>query len=158
MLGVGRETLLQTICWGCGEKSLDPGLPALCAECVCDEDVIERVAVEIPDRAFTPGLVAIVIGFQQRFEASIKRTPLPVRKVLERDNLTCQYCGDNPRETAGLELHIDHVKPFSHGGSNRPDNLVVACKRCNLLVSNLVFDSFWDKRQYIRQQVGLITV
>lgn len=49
-------------------------------------------------------------------------------EVLRRDNHTCQYCG----ETApNVVLHVDHVEPVALGGSDKPDNLVTACKDCN---------------------------
>jgi len=31
----------------------------------------------------------------------------------------------------GAMLTLDHVKPGSHGGSNKASNLITACKRCN---------------------------
>lgn len=47
-------------------------------------------------------------------------------EVLRRDNFTCRYCrsSDNP-------LTVDHVTPVALGGSDKPDNLVAACKDCN---------------------------
>ena len=47
-------------------------------------------------------------------------------EVFERDNYTCQYCGQR-----GGELECDHVHPVSKGGSNHTENLVAACKACN---------------------------
>lgn len=49
--------------------------------------------------------------------------------VLNRDHFTCRYCGAKPGKA---ELHVDHVKPVSKGGSNRLENLVTACQTCNL--------------------------
>ena len=46
-----------------------------------------------------------------------------------RDNLACVYCGAALEQGAALSL--DHVKPWSKGGSNAPNNLVTACKFCN---------------------------
>lgn len=40
----------------------------------------------------------------------------------------CFYC-DTP---IGDEFHIDHFIPLSRGGSNWPENLVLACPTCNL--------------------------
>jgi hypothetical protein len=59
---------------------------------------------------------------------------MPVSKrlrfeVLRRDDHTCQYCGDKAPD---VTLHVDHVVPVSLGGSDKPDNLVAACKDCNL--------------------------
>lgn len=49
------------------------------------------------------------------------------RAVFERDGERCVYCGavDGP-------FHLDHVFPFSRGGSTTIENLVVACVPCNL--------------------------
>ena len=46
--------------------------------------------------------------------------------VLERDARCCSYCG-----AKDLPLQIDHVRPRSRGGSNRPSNLTLACGPCN---------------------------
>ena len=39
----------------------------------------------------------------------------------------CYYCG----ERVGKKYHVDHVVPVSRGGTNWPDNLVIACGHCN---------------------------
>lgn len=51
--------------------------------------------------------------------------------ILLRDHFTCQYCG----RTVGLDgstLEIDHIQPVSLGGATVAENLVCACRRCNL--------------------------
>lgn len=48
--------------------------------------------------------------------------------ILERDNFTCQYCG---RSAPDVILEIDHIVPVAKGGTNKPENLVTACKECN---------------------------
>lgn len=49
-------------------------------------------------------------------------------EVLRRDNHTCRYCGDS---APNVTLQVDHVIPSALGGSDKPDNLVAACKDCN---------------------------
>ena len=49
------------------------------------------------------------------------------KAVLWRDRYTCQYCGQK-----GGELTVDHVLPKSRGGKSTWDNLVAACRSCNL--------------------------
>lgn len=48
-------------------------------------------------------------------------------KVLKRDNYTCRYCGSTQEP-----LHCDHVYPESRGGETSYNNLVTACRPCNL--------------------------
>jgi len=40
----------------------------------------------------------------------------------------CFWCG----EKVGVHYHVDHVVPLALGGSNGPENLVIACAPCNL--------------------------
>ena len=55
--------------------------------------------------------------------------PLTRRTVMIRDNYTCQYCGARPSKA---NLTIDHVIPKVRGGKTTWDNVVCACKACNL--------------------------
>jgi hypothetical protein len=49
-------------------------------------------------------------------------------RVKNRDNDTCQYCGDQN------SLHvIEHIIPAALGGVAREYNLVVACQKCNAI-------------------------
>ena len=53
--------------------------------------------------------------------------------LLERDKRRCRYCGKGKRR-----LEIDHIQPKSKGGSNRVNNLTMACRPCNEKKGNLV--------------------
>ena len=46
-----------------------------------------------------------------------------------RDGLACVYCGDSVENEAKLTL--DHLRPYSSGGTNNETNLVTCCLRCN---------------------------
>jgi len=48
-------------------------------------------------------------------------------EVFNRDKHTCQYCGRQ-----GKELTLDHVIPRRMGGEHSWENVVSACKACNL--------------------------
>lgn len=49
-------------------------------------------------------------------------------EILRRDKFTCQYCG---RKAPDVQLAVDHIVPFSKGGSCTSDNLTTACVECN---------------------------
>lgn len=51
-------------------------------------------------------------------------------RVYMRDGFECTYCGAPPDFTT-RSLTIDHVVPRSRGGTNKPSNLVTACRACN---------------------------
>jgi len=57
-------------------------------------------------------------------------------KVLSRDNFRCVFCGKSPATDAGVKLQVDHIVPFSKGGTNSIDNLQSLCEQCNLGKSN----------------------
>jgi 5-methylcytosine-specific restriction endonuclease McrA len=39
----------------------------------------------------------------------------------------CYWC----QERVGKDYHVDHRIPMSRGGTNNPDNIVIACPHCN---------------------------
>jgi hypothetical protein len=58
-------------------------------------------------------------------------------KVLQRDRFTCRACGASPAITPGVELHVDHVIPWSKEGLTVIENLRALCSVCNFGKSNL---------------------
>lgn len=61
-----------------------------------------------------------------RAEGSLKG--YDVFSAIQSQQGRCRYCG---RSLYNTIYEIDHVIPLSRGGSNLPDNLVVACRPCN---------------------------
>ncbi|QQS03221.1 MAG: HNH endonuclease [Fibrobacterota bacterium] len=59
-------------------------------------------------------------------------------KVLKRDNFKCCVCGKSPATNPTLELHVDHILPWSKGGETILGNLQTLCSKCNLGKSNTV--------------------
>lgn len=46
-----------------------------------------------------------------------------------RDGLACVYCGSSVEE--GTKLTLDHILPYSQGGTNETGNLLTCCHKCN---------------------------
>ncbi|NJR70730.1 MAG: HNH endonuclease [Synechococcales cyanobacterium CRU_2_2] len=72
-----------------------------------------------------------VVRLRSYVQVPYKEIPLTRRNVLHRDSHTCQYCG-----YTGDELTLDHVIPRSRGGSDKWDNMITACVRCNVKKGN----------------------
>jgi len=53
-------------------------------------------------------------------------------RVLNRDKFRCLTCGASPAKDVGVELHVDHIIPWSRGGKNEEENLQTLCSICNL--------------------------
>jgi hypothetical protein len=51
--------------------------------------------------------------------------------VRSRAGERCEYCGLQQRQTPFALFHIDHIVARQHGGTDDPDNLALACHRCN---------------------------
>ena len=56
--------------------------------------------------------------------------------VLERAGFKCQCCGIKPLRNNDAVLHIDHIIPYSLGGSDNINNLQVLCDKCNISKKN----------------------
>jgi 5-methylcytosine-specific restriction endonuclease McrA len=53
-------------------------------------------------------------------------------RVRERAQNICEYCHLHQHDSPLAALHIEHVVPKIHGGTDDPDNLALACIDCNL--------------------------
>ncbi len=53
-------------------------------------------------------------------------------RVRERAGQRCEYCGLHQDDSPLAVLHIEHIIPKKHGGSDDLENLALACIDCNL--------------------------
>jgi 5-methylcytosine-specific restriction endonuclease McrA len=60
--------------------------------------------------------------------------------LLEKRGRQCIYC-----HAKNIPLQIDHIVPRSIGGSDRVDNLTIACSSCNQKKGNLSLEAFAPK-------------
>jgi len=89
------------------------------ADCVHPTGIVlhaERLEVPIPS----------VLRLRQFVQTPYRRrVALSRRAVMARDGHRCQYCGAHADS-------IDHVIPRSRGGAHTWDNVVAACRPCNV--------------------------
>lgn len=76
-----------------------------------------------------------LINEGELFPESNKRPPIPkavVDALWSRDKGQCVYCASSEN------IHIDHIIPFSKGGSSSIENLQLLCQSCNLIKSDKI--------------------
>lgn len=61
-------------------------------------------------------------------------TPEQKKLILEKDNYKCVICGKGVNE--GVELHVDHIKPKSLGGTSAIENGQTLCAQHNFIKKN----------------------
>lgn len=83
---------------------------------------------------------AIAAHFRRR--APIKHM-MPA--VWRKSGGLCVYCGSSLDPYEGW--HMDHVVPFSRGGTDDVANLVASCAKCNLAKRNTTVADFSDRRK-----------
>ena len=95
-----------------------------------NSDVIDNIhQVELPKTAELKNIPVIAkIKHKTKREISDRLR----FKILMRDGFTCRRCGKSPTKELGVELHVDHINPWSKGGETVPDNLETKCQQCNL--------------------------
>ena len=57
--------------------------------------------------------------------------------LLEKWKRTCAYC-----KKTDIPLEVEHIIPKSRGGSNRVNNLTIACRKCNQKKGNKTAEEF----------------
>ena len=75
-------------------------------------------------------------------ETVIKAGNVPSTYIKELRKLPCNYCGNYFEG----QMHIDHVVPIAKGGKHLIENLVSACKSCNLSKADKMLDEWMATR------------
>jgi 5-methylcytosine-specific restriction endonuclease McrA len=93
--------------------------------------------VEDTARALHSPSITLLLPSVIRLHRYIRKPVRPTisfnkKNILKRDTHTCQYCGRN----GGERMTIDHVIPKSLGGRTVWENVVSACRACNLKKGN----------------------
>ena len=76
------------------------------------------------------------------------------RKILERDHYRCRYCGLDGRSNFdnSLVMSVDFIQPRARKGVKGADNLVCACRTCNLIKGKRVFKDFEEAKNYVQKR------
>src|SRR5690242_6875174 len=74
------------------------------------------------------------------------------RRILERDQYRCRYCGlDGMANFENfLVMTVDFVHPRAHKGKKSQENLVTACRPCNVIKGRKVFSSVAEAAAYVQ--------
>ena len=59
-------------------------------------------------------------------------SPAIKERVRQRAGNRCEYCGLHQDDSPLAALHIEHIIPIKHGGTDDLGNLALACIHCNL--------------------------
>ena len=74
---------------------------------------------------------------KRMYSINVKEWKRIARIVFERDGYICAYCGK-----LGGMLEVDHIIPYSKGGSDILNNLTTSCRKCNRQKKDKSVESF----------------
>ena len=97
-----------------------------------------ETAIEFIENAILKSLPKEALSQEELKEINRRRNIKDTTRysVLERAGFKCQCCGIKPLKNNDVILHIDHIIPYSLGGSDNIDNLQVLCNKCNISKRN----------------------
>jgi hypothetical protein len=64
-------------------------------------------------------------------DVQAKMDPSTRQFVQRRAKHCCEYCLLPQEATPFVSFHVEHIRARQHSGSDSPDNLALACDRCN---------------------------
>jgi len=72
-------------------------------------------------------------------------------RILDRDRHICQYCGLDGMTSFenALVMTVDFIVPRARRGKKTSQNLVTACRPCNVIKGRRVFGSFEEAKAYV---------
>ena len=72
-------------------------------------------------------------------------------RIQERDRYKCQYCGLDGLANFenSLIMSVDFIIPRARKGKKEAQNLVTACRPCNVIKGNRAFNSFDEAKTFV---------
>lgn len=118
-----NQKAFEMECLDCGHKYLANGCDVWLRKCpACQPTTKKNKTSKIPTSSRRSRSISDKLRYQ----------------VLKRDNFKCCACGASPAKDPSVELHIDHIIPYSKGGETTMDNLQTLCSKCNLGKSDIL--------------------
>lgn len=111
---------LQVVSWQKALQLFFSGKAEIIQE---SERVVRSVTISIK----APLVIRLLRYVPQRNKRTIVR--FTRNNIFLRDQYCCQYCGQKP---SFIDLTMDHVIPVVKGGPKTWENIVTACRFCNL--------------------------
>lgn len=68
----------------------------------------------------------LIVGTRRRTDRDYRVPLAPSVKAKVLAAKECRFCGSTEN------LHVDHIKPVRHGGTNHINNLQCLCRKCNV--------------------------
>jgi 5-methylcytosine-specific restriction endonuclease McrA len=74
--------------------------------------------------------------------------------ILERDHYRCQYCGLDGMAIFenSLVMSVDFILPRAVKGKKNPENLVAACRACNVIKGRRTFKNFEEAKAFVLER------
>ena len=121
-----NQRFFEMVCLDCGHKYLANGCDVWLRKCPKCQPVSKKKKKSVAKA-----------GTLQESDILPKRTTRKISnalryQVLKRDNFKCCACGASPAKDPSVELHIDHIIPWSKCGETVLENLQTLCSKCNL--------------------------
>lgn len=114
-----NQKFFEMECLDCGHKYLANGCDVWLRKC--------------PECGKSKKTTSPTLQSKTKTAKKSRRIPTKLRyQVLKRDHFKCCICGASPAKDSSVELHIDHIIPWSKGGETTLNNLQTLCSKCNI--------------------------
>lgn len=121
-----NQRFFEMECLNCGHKYLANGCDVWQRKCPNCQPVSKRKSRTKPKSTIEHKVVVSKKTTSRKISNTLRY------QVLKRDNFKCCACGASPAKDPSVELHIDHIIPWSKGGETTIENLQTLCSKCNL--------------------------
>lgn len=138
----GKVILYQEKCKTCGSLFFPDKKEKYCSYCI---DAIPEGKRDKGNEDLKNKVIVKIATERRRINLS-KYTK---ERIYKRDEGLCVFCSVN---VWGKQWAIDHFVPVRYGGSNKDENLNVACYSCHKYKRALVFQDIAEAREYIKRR------